>query len=95
MIFLIKVWDEIIVYVLGNDESTIERSECFSDLLNLIRSDVGEISKDDLLMISEEFIQFFDLSILFSSDISSTSHLWILINKLFDLIKNDFYQIFF
>ena len=65
----------MIDYVFGNDEGTIVRSECFSDLLDLIGSDVGEISKDDLLMSSEEFVQFFDLSVLFSSDISSTSHL--------------------
>jgi hypothetical protein len=61
--------------VFGDDKGTIEGSECFSDLLNLIRSNVGEISKDDLLMISEEFIKFFDLRELFSSNLSSTSHL--------------------
>jgi hypothetical protein len=75
MIFLIKVWDKKKRYIFGNDESTIERSECFSDLLDLVGSDVGEISEDDLLMSSEEFVKFFDLSVLFSSDFCSTSHL--------------------
>jgi hypothetical protein len=78
MIFLIKVWDKNDEYVFGDDEGTVERSEGFSDLLDLVRSDVSEISKDDLLMISEEFIKFFDLSVLLSSDFSSTSHLWFL-----------------
>jgi hypothetical protein len=53
------------MYVFGDDEGTIVSSECFSDLLNLIGSDVGEISEDNLFMISEEFIQFFDLSVFF------------------------------
>jgi hypothetical protein len=78
MIFLIKVWDKNDEYVFGDDEGTVERSEGFSDLLDLVRSDVSEISKDDLLMSSEEFIKFFDLSALLSSDFSSTSHLWFL-----------------
>jgi hypothetical protein len=78
MIFLIKVWDKNDEYVFGDDEGTVERSEGFSDLLDLVRSDVSEISKDDLLMSSEEFIKFFDLSVLLSSDFSSTSHLWFL-----------------
>jgi hypothetical protein len=34
-----------------------------------------------LLMSSEEFVKFFDLSVLFSSDFCSTSHLWFLINN--------------
>ncbi len=94
-IFLIKVWFIKMGYVLGNDEGTIVASESFSDLLDLVWSDVSEIGENDLFMSSEEFVQFLDLGKLFSSNLCTTSHLWFLINNLFDLLKNDFYQLLY
>ena len=40
-------------YVFGDDEYALERSEDFTDLLNLARSDVGEGSEDNLFVGSE------------------------------------------
>ena len=66
--------------VLGNDEGSVVGSKSLSDLLDLVRSDVSEISENDLFVSSEEFIKLFDLSELFSSSLSTTSHFVIYIN---------------
>jgi hypothetical protein len=64
--------------VLGNDESSVVGSKSLSDLLDLIRSDVSEVSEDNLFVSSEEFIELFDLGELFSSSLCTTSHFVIL-----------------
>lgn len=66
--------------VLGNDEGSVVGSKSLSDLLDLVRSDVSEVSENDLFVSSEEFIKLFDLSELFSSSLSTTSHFVIYIN---------------
>lgn len=66
--------------VLGNDEGSVVGSKSLSDLLDLVGSDVSEVSENDLFVSSEEFIKLFDLSELFSSSLSTTSHFVIYIN---------------
>lgn len=60
--------------VFGNDKGSVVGSKSLSDLLDLVGSNVSEVSENDLFMSSEEFIKLFDLIELFSSNLSATSH---------------------
>lgn len=66
--------------VFGNDEGSVVGSKSLSDLLDLVGSDVSEVSENDLFVSSEELVKLFDLIELFSSSLCSTSHFVIFIN---------------
>ena len=46
--------------VLVDDEVGVVGSEKLADLLHLVGADVGEVGQDNLLVVPEQFVQFFD-----------------------------------
>ncbi len=56
MTFLMRVWNKGKIYIFGDDEGALIFSQELSDLLNLARTDISEVSEDYLFVLSKKGI---------------------------------------